>query len=494
MRPGDPRIRQTLNQISQNLESANESAQEGIYAFAHNYIEPCFLGVQECFTSFTAPCFPSRDDQLRRRRRERSSARAEFTFGFYDDWDYDEDAREEGLLGWRNDELDRLLAGNSSARASNDQPRTNRRMSYGARRRSSILPSDERQDPTVIPSSSILGFLERFPWRIGARGIRYRPSAANLQENPGGLKRDAPEQAPLLEASDESDHARGDTNGHGNNYKPELHSRKRRGTQSSHATSNSLSSRGDLIPSDEEEDAVPLDDEFNIMTLGRRGGSLGGDDFTFSAPRSVSGSTKGTTSSRTSNTSKGKGKRRKRDRGLKRRRTMSKSSHSTSELDTSIMIEPATDVASLADLRREEEEVRLEEEAAIERRRLAAQDLAKQKGLSLADGDNEPSPGPLDDAHDENNNSSDQPFTETHIPPSRSDHEASTNLTTNSPSPEDGRGPPTSQLNSPEPHTRTTISQTGISQQDNTDNINPNDSGPDDPSKHPNATPTNNEL
>ncbi|KAK2827806.1 hypothetical protein FQN49_007321 [Arthroderma sp. PD_2] len=481
MRPGDPRIRQTINQISQNLESANESAQEGIYAFAHNYIEPCFLGVQECFTSCTAPCFPSRDDQLRRRRRERSSGRAEFTFGFYDDWDYDEDAREEGLLGWRNDELDRLLAGNSSARTSNDQPRANRRMSYGTRRRSSILPSDERQDPTVIPSSSILGFLERFPWRIGARGIRYRPSAANLQENPGGLKRDAPEHAPLLEASDESDHARGGNNdgGNGNNYIPELQPRKRRGTQSSHTTSNSLSSRGDLIPSDEEEDAVPLDDEFNIMTLGRRRSSLGGDDLAFSAPRSVSGSTKGTASSRASHASKGKGKRRKRDRGLKRRRTMSKSSHSTSELDTSIMIEPAADVASLADLKREEEEVRLEEEASIERRRLAAQHLAKQKGLGKDSGSHEPSLNPLDNAHADIPNSPSQPLAETHNSPSQCDHKASNDMTTNSPDPDcDTHEPPKSQRNTSKSHMPNLISQSEVSKQ-YTDINNSNDSEPD---------------
>ncbi|EFR05331.1 hypothetical protein MGYG_08342 [Nannizzia gypsea CBS 118893] len=358
MRPGDPRIRQTINQISQNLESANESAQEGIYAFAHHYIEPCFLSVQECFTSCTAPCFPSRDDQLRRRRRERSNGRAEFTFGFYDDWDYDEDAREDGLLGWRNDELDRLLAGSSSARTSNDQPRMNRRMSYGARRRGSILPSDERQDPTVIPSSSILGFLERFPWRIGARGIRYRPSAANLQDNPGGLKRDVQEQAPLLEASDESDHSGGGNKDSNQNYKAEFHPRKRRVTK--------------------REDAVPLDDEINIMTLGRRRSSLGGgDESVFSIPHSISASTKETPSSQASRTSKGKGKRRRRDRDSKRR-------HS------SIMIEPAVDGASLTDLKREEDEARLEEEKPIERSRLAARDLARENGLKLTDSATEP--------------------------------------------------------------------------------------------------------
>ncbi|KAM5433831.1 hypothetical protein MferCBS31731_006971 [Microsporum ferrugineum] len=491
MRPGDPRIRQTINQISQNLESANESAQEGIYAFAHNYIEPCFLSVQECFTSCTAPCFPSRDDQLRRRRRERSNGRAEFTFGFYDDWDYDEDAREEGLLSWRNGELDRLLAGSSSSRTSSDQPRMNRRMSYGARRRSSALPSDERQDPTVIPSSSILGFLERFPWRIGARGIRYRPSAANLQDNPGGLKRDAPEHAPLLEASDESDHASGGNKDNSQHYKPETHPRKRRGTQSSNATSNSLSSRGDLIHSDEEEDAVPLDDEFNIMALGRRGGSIGGDDSVFSAPRSVSGSIKETPSSRASNTSKKtKGKRRKRDRDLKRRRTMSKSSCSTSELDTSILVEPATDGAALADLKREEEAARLEEEKAIERKRLAAQDLARQKGLKLADPGAEPSAEIPGETLNERHDLSKQPSDNSYISPSQSDHVSFTPI--NSPNPDNNYANPILQLNSSDPHIPLTTSQPEVPKRDisvtNTNDPEPNHS------IQLNADPTNNEL
>lgn len=63
---------------------------------------------------------------------------------------------------------------------------------------------------------------------------------------------------------------------------------------------------------------------------------------------------------------------------------MSKSSHSTSELDTSIVIEPTLEGASLADLKREEEEARVEEETAIEKSRLAARELARQKGLKLA--------------------------------------------------------------------------------------------------------------
>ena len=236
MRPRDPRIRQTINQISSNLESANESAQEGIYTFSQNYISPCFASIGNCVYACAAPCLPSREDQLRRRRR----GRAEDNFDFYDDWD--NDIANGSLLGWGSDELDRLLAGSGLARGSSEQPRRQRNMSYGThgvRRKSSVLAPDNRNDPTVIPSSSFLGFLERFPWRLGARGVKYRPSAADLQEHPGGVHREQNHEGePLLESTEENEEADGQ-NG-----------RDRSATQSSRGTINSLSSRGDLIMSD----------------------------------------------------------------------------------------------------------------------------------------------------------------------------------------------------------------------------------------------------
>ncbi|KLJ11204.1 hypothetical protein EMPG_13514 [Blastomyces silverae] len=383
MRPSDPRFRQTINQISHNLESANETAQEGIYTFSHNYIGPCFAGIKNGIQSCTAACFPSREDQLRRRRRGRSSVRAEFDFDFYDDWDYDEDATGDGLLGWGTDELDRLLAGSGAARSSAEQPRSHRRMSYGARggrRKSAALPNDERRDPTVIPSSSFLGFLERFPWRIGARGIRYRPSAADLQENPGGARRNVMESEPLIEGSDESD-MDGSKDDEGLRA---TKTRLRSGTQSSRETSNSLSSRGDLLPSDDEEDAVPLDDEFT-MTLGRR--DTGGSGIHDPPPtsRSASGtSMKTTESSKDSRTSrKGKGKRRRNSR-----RTISSKSPKSPVSDGE-MIE-TTQIPSILDLKREEEQARYEEEMEIERKRQAAQRLARERGLSVNEDNREP--------------------------------------------------------------------------------------------------------
>ncbi|KAJ9200650.1 hypothetical protein DTO021D3_2658 [Paecilomyces variotii] len=359
MRANDPRIRQTINQISQNIESANETAQESVYTFTQNYLSPCFSAIGNCLHTCTAPCFPSREDQLRRRRR----GRAELNFDFYDDWDNDDAG--DALLGWGNDELDRLLAGSGSGRGSAEQPRRQRTMSYGARRtrrRSTVLP-DERSDPTVIPKSSFLGFLERFPWKIGARGIKYRPSAADLQENPGGLRRHIHEDEPLMEAAEENEDGldRG------------KQTRQRSGTHSSRETTNSLSSRGDLIPSDEEEDAVPLDDEF-ALALGRRGTGLSLEE-PFGKP-SFSRRSTGTHTSKDS------------------RRKSKSDSRGRSSLKSDYEVVYDGDVPAMVDLKKEEEQARLEEEAEIARKRLAAHKLAISRGLEHTEDDSTPSMPP----------------------------------------------------------------------------------------------------
>ncbi|KAN0075622.1 hypothetical protein V8E54_006892 [Elaphomyces granulatus] len=364
MRPNDPRIRQTINQITHNLESANETAREGVYNFAHEYLSPCFATIGGCIRTCTAPCFPSREDQLRRRRR----GRAELSFDFYDDWD--NEAAGDGLLGWDNDELDRLLAGSSNARGPAEQPRRQRKMSYGTRgvrRRNTVLP-DERHDPTVIPKSSVLGFLERFPWRIGSRGIKYRPSAADLQERPGRVRADIHENQPLMEATDESD---GDSE-HGGADRDGKPGRTRSGTQSSRETSNSLSSRGDLIPSDDEEDAVPLDDEFAVA-LTRRGTGFSSEDQLSGKPnvarRSGSGTASRDTASRDSR-STGRGKVRGDSKGR---------SSGTSD------VEIIRDTEPLGDLLKEEESVKIHEESEIAKNRLAAHRLAINRGLGQND-------------------------------------------------------------------------------------------------------------
>ena len=366
MRPNDPRIRQRINQISHNFEAANETAQESIYTFSHNYISPCLGTVGHCISACTAPCLPSKSDQSRRRRR----GRAEENFDFYDDWD--NDIAGDGLLGWGHDELDRLLAGSRLSRGvSSEQPRRQRTMSYGARntrRKNSVMTPDNRHDPTVIPSSSFLGFLERFPWRLGAKGLKYRPSAADLQEHPkGSMSRHAAhdEHEPLLPHNEGEEYvsyqgvAISDVDDDGSR-------RKRSGTNSSRETDTSLSSRGDLIPSDDEEDAVPLDDDL-ATALARRGmgfdiddGMLG-DKLPFKSSMSGKVSLATTASSKAS---KRKGKRK-----------------STRKPSSRTMDSFGSDSPVIVNLEEEERQAEFQQESEIKGKRLAAHRLALSHGL-----------------------------------------------------------------------------------------------------------------
>ncbi|KAI9877497.1 MAG: hypothetical protein M1830_003758 [Pleopsidium flavum] len=368
MRRNDPRIRQTLNQISHNLESANESAQANIFTFSQNFVNPCLSGVSTCLEASCAPCYPAREERLRRNR-GRPRGRAELSFDFYDDWDNDNGAGD-GLLGWGNDELDRLLAGSGERDGHADQPRRQRTMSYGSRRgdgrlpsgrvRSGILPNDGGPDPTIIPRTSILGFLERLPWKIGGRGVRYRPSAADLQERPGIGRRRQGEGDPLIEETDES----------GEEARAKKHRRKRSATSTSRSTTNSLSSRGDLFPSEDEDDAVPLDDEF-AMVLERRVTGPASDDHgsgkTSSGQRLAPSRTSTKTASSRDTRSTGK-----------KGRGESVSAEEAPNLSKPDEVSPP----SMVDLKKEEERVLRQEEEEIEWKRQAAQRLALQRGLS----------------------------------------------------------------------------------------------------------------
>lgn len=356
IRPRDPRVRQRINQISHNLETANETAQEGLYTFSHDYIVPCLSSIGNCVYACAAPCLPTREDHIRRRRRDR----AEASFDFYDDWD-NEEGVESGLLGFGTGELDRLLAGSGLTRGGAEQPRRQRRMSYGARRirkKSTALAPDSRTDPTVIPSSSFLGFLERFPWRMGARGVKYRPSAADLQEHPTGLRRNVQEDEPLLEEAAAAEEDEGQPSA----------GRYRSSTQSSRETANSLSSRGDLIPSDEEEDAVPLDDEFALALSSRRGTGLEPDDYLGDKPESMR-SMSGTFSVESKDSKPKKAKKKK-------------SSRLRSTPSSTVEVIPDNSGSAMEDLQKEEQQAAIEEESRIIQRRLAARQLATQRGLN----------------------------------------------------------------------------------------------------------------
>lgn len=342
MRHTDPRIRQTLNQISQNIESVNLTTQASLFTFSQNYISPCLASLQVCLEASCHPCFASRDDQRRQHRHARRG-RDDLAFEFYDDWEEDE-------AEWGNDELDRLLASNET------QPARPGGMSYGsriARRKYIGIPKDSGADPNLVPKSSMFGFLERLPWKVGGRGFKYRPSASDLQENVG---RGRGEGEALIEESDE-DAARG------------RDKRNRSGTTTSRSSTNSLSSRGDLFPSEDEDDAIPIGDEF-AMVLERRNTGTASDDH-------ISGKARGLRSTRSlASTKTGSSKATKSTAA--NRRAPSASSGNVPDLAEA---EEGT-IPSMTDLKQEEDNVSREEEAQIEKKRQSAQMLARRRGLS----------------------------------------------------------------------------------------------------------------
>ncbi|TVY38614.1 hypothetical protein LOCC1_G007370 [Lachnellula occidentalis] len=377
----DPRFRQTWNQFSQNAEHATESAAAGIWTFQHRYINPCLSSVSSSFTHCTGHCFPDRS------ARGRTRGRAELSFDFYDDWDQENNGGErQGLLGgWGNDELDRLLAGTGPG----DQPRRKRGMSYGTggaggngrpRRRKS---QDLREDPTIIPSTSALGFLGRLPFKFGGT-LRYKPSAADLQEHPGarseefrGTEEDGEEEEgePLI--ADEEDEGNEEREHEGKGRSMKGPQRPRSSTTSSGATSDSFRSRGDLFPSDGEDDAVPLSDEF-AMALERRTTISNMDDRSSGKTRSSKGKRPAgsRTTSRTYSRTAASSQSRPSIDGQR-----ASSGPQTPGLSSSDVVK----ISSLTDLQQEEERLRLEEDSEVRRKREAAAKLAAERGLRMGD-------------------------------------------------------------------------------------------------------------
>jgi hypothetical protein len=375
----DPRIRQTWNSISQNAESATETAAAGIWTFTHTYINPCLSGISSIINQCTGLCFPDREERERARRlreRGRTRGRAEYSFDFYDDWDEDIDGGSSGgLLGWGNDELDRLLAGSGSHSHGTDEQPTGRRrgMSYGtrkggARRKSTI---DGLPDPTIIPSTNPLGFLQRLPWKIGGT-LRYKPSAADLQEHPGANRVERlGEGEPLLDSDQENPEQE-------DNFDP-TRTRNRSSTTGSGDTSDSFRSRGDLFPSDGEDDAVPLSDEFAMVLERRITQGSGTDDRGSSKTRSSKGkrAAGSRAMSRTvSRTTQSSGNSRPSAEGTRVSSTTELHANSGGAADK-------VETPSLTRLEQEEEQLRQEEDAEIERKRYAAAHLAAQRGLSI---------------------------------------------------------------------------------------------------------------
>ncbi|KAG9206321.1 hypothetical protein G6514_005047 [Epicoccum nigrum] len=388
-RRGDPRWNRTIQHISENLEHANETAAENLYGFTTRYVNPCLASLTHCCNAVTAPCFPSSDDRRRNRNRARSRGRAELSFDFYDDWEEDES---DGLLGWGSDNLERFLGSASNYNyGTTTQPGRQRAMSYGTRardprfdaaRRRSTVQTREGADPTLIPSSSYFGFLGRLPFRLGGKGLRYKPSAADLTEHPGALRRSVEEEQPLMEDSEE-DHA-------GSDYKTRAsqHRRARSNTHNSGHTTDSFSSRGDIFPSEDElDDAVPLDDEFTIALERRTTISAHGhgqpqthlpDDH--HSAHSASGR-----NTRSSNSNSSSSKRPSRSASA---RTASSGKKSVDEPprviedpDAHAHAHASVQPPSLAELEQQEDQLRRDEDAELERKRASATQLAVQRGL-----------------------------------------------------------------------------------------------------------------
>lgn len=348
----DPRLRQRWNQIAQDAEAVTENAAAGIWSFQHNYINPCFGSVAHSIRHCTATCFGDSEERVRRRR-EREQA--EHAFDFYDDWYEDENGGGGGgILGsWGGEDWDRLLAGTGSARRHGgaetvDQPRRKRGMSYGTRggRRKS-----SEEDPTIIPSTQPIGFLSKLPWKMGGT-LRYKPSAADLQEHPG--KHGHGEGQPLLGSDDDDDHLE------------EIRVRKRSGTTGSGDTSDSYRSRGDLFPSDGEgeEDAVPLDDEVTYDMI-RRDDRSSGRTRSGKGKRPVNGFAGSRTVSRTTIAS-----------------MASRDSHRLGRTSGSVPATPVMDTEpSLEDLAMEETVLREQEDEELARKQQGARQRALERGL-----------------------------------------------------------------------------------------------------------------
>ena len=344
---------------------------------------------------------------MRRKRRNQLAAnrgRPEFVFDFYTaDWDDEEEEDERtGLLsGWGADELDRLLAGGSGG----EQPTRQKQMNYGTRgtrvrRRSTGAGKAGEGDPTILPGSSMFGFLERLPWGLGARGVRYKPSAADLQDVPGESRKDSTEgeASALLDSDEEEDHQEQESG--------RRHKRNRSATVTSQSTMHSLSSRGDLFPSeDEAADAVPLDDDFGI-TLTRR--STSNDDFSSGRTGKTKSSrsmSKSTVRSRTkrkslSRTHTGRSARKHGPASIATPKSGAESITSSDKTPSSIVtpaegdefvIESPTQEAreehglpTMEELEREEEQVREEEEIEVQRKRDEARLVAQERGLDTS--------------------------------------------------------------------------------------------------------------
>lgn len=398
----DPRLRQRWNEITHNAETVTENAAAGIWTFQHRYIEPCLSSLSDAIDPCIAPCFGDREERAHRARARGSNHqhinRAEYTFDFYDDWDDDDELLASGggdggggiLGGWgaggsgshgatgsRGEDWDRLIGGSGIAarKASaevTDPPKRKRGMSYGTRGARRKTAAGEEDDPTIIPSTAPLGFLGRLPWKIGGQ-LRYKPSAAFLQDHPGaGPPAHPDENLPLLDSDGDEDII------HYSQVTRQM-SRKRSGTGGSGDTSDSFRSRGDLFPSDGEEyeDATEIDDEFAVA-LERVDDRASSNTRSSKGKRPAGSRRVSRTTTLSTSTSKS---------SLEARRSSTEPGAQQQNLEDSIhsILSPS----SITDLQRQDEEAGRQEDQEVARKRVVAAQLARERGLSVGEGEEE---------------------------------------------------------------------------------------------------------
>jgi hypothetical protein len=381
-RTNDPRFRRRLNDISATLESANESAQSSLYIFAQHYVRPCFGSIGNCLTSCVEAGCPhlQQRDRLRRGRR----GRAEVSFDFYDDWDEDEN---EGLLGWGDDDGD--APGYGTVDVQQQQPGRQRGMSYPRDRR--------RKSHEGVSGADVLGGPSFFGRLFGgSRAVRYKPSSADLQDHPGAKRvgKDRGEAEALLEESE----------GSVGRAAPRRHGRKRSGTAGSRETLDSLSSRGDIFPSDDEDDAIPLDDEF-AMVLERRNTTSGPETETSSGNTgSIAPKKRG---KRPSTGSRVSSRRTVSTRSMSGRESRSRNASAVhTPVDESVLnsIEDISakeiEVPTMIELSQEERDLAAEEESEVERKREEARRVASERGLAEAHQEGKDDDAPSSSAPD----------------------------------------------------------------------------------------------
>lgn len=381
-RTGDPRFRRRLDEIGQTLEAATETAQSNLYIFGQTYIRPCLESVGSAIHSCVDASCPqlnlsARDRERARRQQGRRRGRAELAFDFYaEDWDDEDEPDPFGGSWGGNEEFDRLLSSNQGygtlGSTTAKQPARQRGMSYPKGRRKSAL--DNEVDPTLIPGSS--GFIARL-FGGKTKNLRYKPSAADLQEHPGArrLGRDLTEGEALL----------ADEGVEGGKRK---HRRTRSSTVTSGHTTDSRSSRGDIFPSDEElDDAIPLDDEF-AMVLERRTTQSGPE--TESSSQRTRGS--GERPKRGKRPSAGSRRSTQSSRSRKRRSRTNSSAAQTPiderpdhdferTEDASDEEDEQPEPPTISEIKAEDTALAAQEEADVSRRREEAQKLAAERGL-----------------------------------------------------------------------------------------------------------------